>query len=207
MYKVFVNEKKLSLSRFPETADKKLCYENSTTLEIAVDLLENTSCPEINVYHENIDKLWYDFLQLFKNIEAAGGIVENKNGEILFIKRMGKWDLPKGKIEKGESPKQAALREIEEETGLNEVEIGDFLKNTYHIYTEKNGEKILKITHWFCAKYSGNETPKPQIEESITETAWKNKHTVKQEIIGKTFKNIELVLGKYFADLKIRTSF
>jgi ADP-ribose pyrophosphatase len=121
MYKVFVNEKKLTLSKYPEDIEKKLRFEGFATLEIAVDLLENTSCPELNVYGENIEDLWEDFTHMFKVVEAAGGVVSNKNGEILFIRRMGKWDLPKGKIEKGESLEQAAIREVEEETGIREL--------------------------------------------------------------------------------------
>ena len=113
MYKVFVNEKKLTLSKYPEDIEKNLRFEGFATLEIAVDLLENTSCPEMNVYGENIEEIWEDFTHMFKVIEAAGGLVKNKNNELLFIRRMGKWDLPKGKIEKGESLEQAALREVE----------------------------------------------------------------------------------------------
>ena len=102
MYKVFVNEKKLTLSKYPEEIDKKLRFEGFATLEIAVDLLQNTSCPELNVYGENLEEIWEDFTHMFRVIESAGGVVRNKNGEILFIHRIGRWDLPKGKIEKGE---------------------------------------------------------------------------------------------------------
>lgn len=163
MYKVFVNEKKLTLSKYPEDIEKNLRFEGFASLEIAVDLLENTSCPEMNVYGANIDEIWEDFSHMFKVVEAAGGVVKNQNGELLFIHRIGKWDLPKGKIEQGESLEQAALREIEEETGLKELILEDFLNNTFHIYTERNGEKILKTTYWFKVGYVGNETPKPQI--------------------------------------------
>ena len=148
MYKVFVNEKKLSISKYPEDIEKKLRFEGFATLEIAIDLLENTSCPEINVFGENIDEIWEDFSHMFKVVEAAGGVVENKNKEILFIYRIGKWDLPKGKIEKDESLENAAIREIEEETGLSELILEEFLNNTFHIYKERNGEKILKTTYW-----------------------------------------------------------
>ncbi|HAO06115.1 MAG TPA: NUDIX hydrolase, partial [Chryseobacterium sp.] len=96
MYKVFVNEKKLLLSKQSENLEKTLGYENVTSLEIALDLLENTSVKELNVFGENIDEIWTEFQKLFRIIEAAGGIVNNPEGEILFIKRLGKWDLPKG---------------------------------------------------------------------------------------------------------------
>ncbi len=198
MYKVFVNEKKLTLSKYPEDMEKKLRFEGFATLEIAVDLLENTSCPELNVYGEDLEEVWEDFTHMFKVIEAAGGVVSNKHGEILFIHRIGRWDLPKGKIEKGESLEQAALREIEEETGLKELILEEFLNNTFHIYTERNGEKILKTTYWFKMNYVGNETPKPQTEEGITAVSWKNRETIMDEVFPKTFNNIKLILNDYW---------
>jgi len=198
MYKVFVNEKKLTLSKYPEDMEKKLRFEGFATLEIAVDLLENTSCPELNVYGEDLEEVWEDFTHMFKVIEAAGGVVSNKDGEILFIHRIGRWDLPKGKIEKGESLEQAALREIEEETGLKELILEEFLNNTFHIYTERNGEKILKTTYWFKMNYVGNETPKPQTEEGITAVSWKNRETIMDEVFPKTFNNIKLILNDYW---------
>lgn len=198
MYKVFVNEKKLTLSKYPEDIEKNLRFEGFATLEIAVDLLENTSCPEMNVYGENIEEIWEDFTHMFKVIEAAGGLVKNKNNELLFIRRMGKWDLPKGKIEKGESLEQAALREVEEETGLKELILEEFLNNTFHIYTERNGEKILKTTYWFKMTYVGNSQPIPQKEEGISEVSWKNEEMINSEVIRMTFENIRLILDDYW---------
>lgn len=198
MYKVFVNEKKLSLCKTPEKTDKNLRFEGNATFAIALDQLENTSTPEIAVYSENMEEMWQQFSDSFRIIEAAGGVVVNGEGKILFIKRLGKWDLPKGKIEKNESREHAAVREVGEETGLDTVKIGDFLNTTYHIYTEKNGEKILKTTHWFIMEYSGNDTPKPQLEEGITEVSWKNKAEIERDVLEKTFKNIRLILDEYF---------
>ena len=197
MYKVFVNEKKLTLSKHPGDFKKKLRFEGFATLEIAVDLLENTSCPEMNVYGDNIQEIWEDFTHMFKVVEAAGGVVRNDKNEILFIRRLGKWDLPKGKIEKGEAVEQAALREVEEETGLDEMILEEFLNHTFHIYTERNGEKILKTTFWFKMHYKGNKIPKPQIEEGISEVSWKNKEEISSEVIPMTFRNIKLILTDY----------
>lgn len=202
MYKVFVNEKKLLLSKYPESIEKNMRYEGFATLEIAVDLLQNTSCPELNVYGENIEELWEDFSHMFKVIEAAGGIVSNPQGEILFIKRLGKWDLPKGKIEKGESLEQAALREVEEETGLQELILEDFINNTFHLYTERNGTRVLKTTYWFKMSYVGEGEAKPQIEEGITEVSWKNNQRIKEEVFPSTFRNIQLILNEVWEKTK-----
>ncbi len=199
MYKVFVNEKKLLLSKQSENLEKTLGYENVTTLEIALDLLENTSVKELNVFGENINEIWAEFQKLFRIIEAAGGVVNNPDGEILFIKRLGKWDLPKGKMEKGESREESAVREIEEETGLKEVELVQFINTTYHIYVERNGDKVLKCTHWFEMNFNGEDTSKPQIEEGITEVAWKNTAQIENEVFPSTFKNIKLIIQEFWA--------
>ncbi|MBE4947910.1 NUDIX domain-containing protein [Chryseobacterium culicis] len=202
MYKVFVNEKKLLVSKYPENLEKELRYESFTTLEIALDLLENTSVQELNVYGDNLDEIWQEFQKLFRIIEAAGGLVNNPEGKILFIRRLGKWDLPKGKMEKGESREESAVREIEEETGLSDVELVKFINTTYHIYIERNGEKILKCTHWFEMIYDGEDTSKPQIEEGITEVAWKTTSEIENEVFPSTFKNIKLIVKEFWETKK-----
>ncbi|KPH15233.1 NUDIX hydrolase [Chryseobacterium sp. ERMR1:04] len=198
MYKVFVNEKKLLLSKQPEDLEKKLSYESFSTLEIALDILENTSVKELNIFGENIEEIWTEFQNLFRIIEAAGGLVNKENGDMLFIKRLGKWDLPKGKMEKGESREESAVREIEEETGLTDLELLKFINTTYHIYIERNGDKILKCTHWFEMNFFGEDTSKPQIEEGITEVAWKNTSQIENEVFPSTFKNIELIVKEFW---------
>lgn len=198
MYKVFVNEKKLLISKQQEGLEKALHFESFTTLEIALDLLQNTSVKELNVFGENIDEIWEEFKGLFRIIEAAGGIVSNPEGEVLFIRRLGKWDIPKGKMEKGESREESAVREIEEETGLKEVQLLDFINTTYHIYVERNGDRVLKFTHWFEMYFDGEDTSKPQIEEGITEVAWKNKSLIIEEVFPSTFKNIQLIIKEFW---------
>lgn len=194
MYKVFVNEKKLTISKYPADIEKNLRFEGFATLEIAIDLLENTSCPQMNVYGEEIEEIWEDFTHMFRVVEAAGGIVSNKEGKILFIHRLGKWDLPKGKIEKDESLEQAALREVEEETALQELILEEFVNSTFHVYKERNGDRVLKTTYWFKMSYVGEKAPIPQTEEGITEVSWKNQDEILQEVFPKTFQNIKLIL-------------
>nr|WP_314498083.1 NUDIX domain-containing protein [uncultured Chryseobacterium sp.] len=198
MYKVFVNEKKLLLSKQSEDLEKTLKYESFTTLEIALDLIQNTSVKELNVYGEQIGEIWEEFKKLFRIIEAAGGIVNRSNGDILFIKRLGKWDLPKGKMEKGESREESAVREIEEETNLHNVELLDFINTTYHIYIERNGDRVLKYTHWFEMNFDGEDTSKPQQEEGITEVAWKNTLQIENEVFPGTFQNIKLIIKEFW---------
>ena len=197
MYKVFINEKKLSITNSLTNAEKNIRFEGLTSLEIAVDLLENTSTPEINIYGENPTEIWEEFSTMFKKIEAAGGIVKNNEEKILFIYRLGRWDLPKGKLEPNEKLDEAALREVEEETGLQELVLEKFVNTTFHIYKEKRDGKevkILKGTHWFKMQYIGNEIPKPQIEEGITKVEWINAEEIREKVFPNTFNNIKLIL-------------
>ena len=122
---------------------------------------------ETNIVTEN----WSDFCANYKIIEAAGGLVFNDKNKILMIFRNGKWDLPKGKIELGELTKDAAIREVEEECGIDNLQIDSKLINTYHTYN-LNGVNILKKTYWFKMITSTNKSPKPQINEGITKVEW-----------------------------------
>jgi 8-oxo-dGTP pyrophosphatase MutT (NUDIX family) len=106
-----------------------------------------------------------------KVIEAAGGLVINEDEKYLFIKRNGKWDLPKGKLEVNEKKKDAAVREVEEECGIKVKKLDKKLLKTYHIY-ELKGRVVLKISHWYAMHAKGNQKLKPQIEEGITEVKW-----------------------------------
>lgn len=104
-------------------------------------------------------------------IKAAGGLVENAKGEYLFIFRNKKWDLPKGKVEKGEKVKVTAVREVEEECGIKIDKREEHLCKTYHIY-ELGAKIILKRTSWYKMLIKGNPKLVPQKEEGITEAAW-----------------------------------
>jgi len=123
---------------------------------------------------DNFDKLKVDFFKHFHLIKAGGGLVKNENGEILMMFRRGKWDLPKGKLDEGETIKECAKREVEEETGLKNLEIIKPIAVTYHTY-DQFGKYNLKESHWYEMKASGNEKLIPQTEEDITEILWVKK--------------------------------
>lgn len=128
-----------------------------------------------------------------KLIEAAGGVVENELGELLVIYRLDKWDLPKGKIEHGEKPDNAALREVIEETGLIEVVLQKHLLDTYHTY-ELKGKRVLKRTYWYSMK-ANKSALTPQLEENIEIAEWLPKPQL-QKVLENTYENIKLVLEK-----------
>jgi 8-oxo-dGTP pyrophosphatase MutT (NUDIX family) len=127
-------------------------------------------------------------------IEAAGGLVKNPDGNYLFIYRNDKWDIPKGKLEKGEKKKEGAVREVVEECGISINKAGKKIINTYHTYIYK-GEVVLKKTYWFSMKYKGSEKLKPQTEEGITEVRWFNKAHM-EDIKDNTFPSIMDVLER-----------
>ena len=109
--------------------------------------------------------------QLYSPIDAAGGVVVNEQGGVLMIYRRGKWDLPKGKRDPGEDIATCAVREVMEETGLQQVTLGTKICDTYHVYAQ-NRANLLKRTSWYKMEASVKETLQPQKEENILEAAW-----------------------------------
>lgn len=133
-----------------------------------------------------------------EKIVAAGGIVQNEEGKILFQLRRGKWDLPKGKLEEGETVEECAVREVEEETGLRDIELGELVGITTHQYTER-GKDIDKETHWFAMKVSGSQQLSPQVEEDILELRWVAENELAFYLTN-TFSNIITIIENYFDD-------
>lgn len=165
-------------------------YKDTKQLEKLIDLfIENSSIKEIEIIGYEFESLLRDFMSLFFCIEAAGGLVFNENDELLVIYRFGKTDLPKGKIEHEENPKNAALREVSEECGINNMMIIREEPSTYHIYTIK-GKRFLKKTYWFKMLYRGSEKLNPQIEEGITEVKWLSRSEIK-DAQNKTYYSLK----------------
>lgn len=132
--------------------------------------------------------------QYFERIEAGGGLVWNEHKELLMIERLGKWDLPKGKLDTGEQMPDCALREVAEETGVKELSIEKKLMDTYHIY-QYNDKWILKFTAWYEMK-APKQTLVPQTEEGITQTVWANSSQI-ADYRNNTYRNVDYILGKY----------
>jgi len=144
------------------------------------------------ILSENIEKLKKDFFKHFKLLKAAGGLVKNKDGDILLIFRRGKWDLPKGKLDENESLIECAVREVKEETGLTKIKAGKEIGATYHTYVQF-GKHILKESHWFMMDAKKDEPLVPQTEEDITEIKWVKKEDLEQ-YVHNTFPTIISVL-------------
>ncbi len=136
------------------------------------------------------------FLAHFKMVEAAGGLIINPKGELLMIQRFGKWDLPKGKIEKNEQIKTAAIRECMEETNVGNVSIIRELESTYHIY-KIDYKPMLKRTYWFEMKTEFGNQLKPQLEEGIEQVKWMSRAEV-VVAMKNTFESLkELIENNY----------
>jgi ADP-ribose pyrophosphatase YjhB (NUDIX family) len=128
-------------------------------------------------------------------ITAAGGIVTDNQGRMLFIFRRNKWDLPKGKIEENEGIIEGARREIQEETGIEQLVAHHQITTTYHLY-EINGAMILKPSHWFYFSTENPNHTKPQTEEEITEVKWFDRDSIGIPLAN-TYENISMVVNTF----------
>jgi 8-oxo-dGTP pyrophosphatase MutT (NUDIX family) len=195
MYKVFVNDKLIIITSSLKKENNFPVYDfQNIVFDDVLQKLKSKTIKGINLYSFDLEKDWLVFLQNMQVISAAGGLVLNPKKEVLFIFRNNYWDLPKGKIEKGESVETAAIREVEEECGIFNLSIVKKLITTYHIYFYK-GIK-LKETHWFLMLSDFNEPLIPQTEEGITAVCFKNETQV-HEALKNTFENIKLVYDTY----------
>ncbi|MFD1293660.1 NUDIX hydrolase [Lutibacter holmesii] len=192
MYKVFVNDcpiiltENKNISTIFEIRD----FNKKNLLEIVQQIFDG----EINgicLVCSDLEGSLKDFKSVLKVQEAAGGKVFNTNSEVLFIYRFQKWDLPKGKLEKGESIEECAVREVEEECGINNVTIEKQLETTYHIFQRKN-KTIFKITYWFLMHTTFEGELIPQTEEGIEKVVYKNENEI-SEALTNTYENIKLL--------------
>ena len=204
MYKVFLNEKKIIFTPNRNITLNKTAQfftKNSSVEELwkwFISFSRNDQ-HEIVLFHPDTETLFNQFISCFTNIDAAGGVVK-RSEKLLFILRNGIWDLPKGKIDKGESIEVAAIREVEEECGITGVRIVKQLPSTYHIYQSpfsKNRDTwVLKKTYWFEMKYTGDFDGSPQKEENITQVQWFEKKGL-PKILENTYQNLKELVFLY----------
>jgi len=149
---------------------------------------------KIDFVVKNPDKVVKLVKEHFKIVQAAGGIVRKKD-QILMIDRLKKWDLPKGKLDKGETIDECAVREVEEETGVK-VKIDSFFKKSYHTYI-RNQKRVLKETHWYLMECLDDKKMKPQKDEGIDGVSWKTKKEVAIDTQD-TYRSLKRLLKKYY---------
>ncbi len=192
MYKVFVNDKPLFLTNEikKETDFKFFLLESADINQIVINFFQN-KLDKAYLYHPDEKEIIKTLKAKIPTTKAGGGLVYNKNNDVLFIFRNGKWDLPKGGMAKNEAIDDTATREVEEETGVNNLVISDKLQKTYHIF-KRNGVYKLKITQWFEMKTKFEGTLIGQKEEGIEKVAWLNPAEIK-EALKNSYENIKLL--------------
>lgn len=181
MYEIYINDTKIVL--LPSNNLSKPLKEDKSNLIARytgksnhllsfIDMCEKTDRFEtVTIHSMDVKKLIADFEGLYKIVQAAGGVVINEKNQILFIYRRGHWDLPKGKIESKETRRDAARREVEEETGITQVQLDKKLRETKHTYRNRNDKRCIKLTHWYLM-FAKKQKLKPQVEEDIERTEW-----------------------------------
>jgi len=200
MYKVFICDKPLILTSEEIQPDDSyttvIPFSNTQSINQAITLLEqeNSTIKKVILKHPDTDLLHRNFFAHFNVIHAAGGLVRNELSQLLCIYRNNRWDLPKGKCEKGEEWQETALREVEEECGISGLQLSGKQVDSCHIY-RIDGDTLLKITHWYPMLYNGNEQFKPQTEEGITDAQWFSKFEMKT-FLNNTYASLKDLLTR-----------
>ncbi len=197
---IYINERPLLIAGLHDALPAELT--GATTLfnppaaEVAqtITLLETNQLPAVVFRTGEAAALLDQVKSHFQVLVAAGGLITNDAGEILLMFRRGKWDLPKGKQDDGETLEDCALREVQEETGLKNVTLGKPITETWHYYSFK-GKNILKHSYWYRMHFFGNELTIPQIEEDIMDIQWIRPENIAKYMLY-SYQNIVDVLTK-----------
>jgi 8-oxo-dGTP pyrophosphatase MutT (NUDIX family) len=194
MYKVFVNDLPLILTnKLSETVSGEYFLLNQEAIKAAITALNKNKLQLAYVYHPNHEEILKKFCKKIPLVRAAGGVVTNKAGKVLFIYRNDKWDLPKGKLDKGETFEECALREVAEETGVQGLVLENFLKTTYHVF-KSNGKYKLKEVHWYAMRTSYTGPLVGQTNEGIVKVKWKGPEKIKKALEN-SYTNIKILFG------------
>ncbi len=196
MYKIFVNNKPIFLTDqiIEQTDGFEVSTQNNFSVEEILHKLRNTHIDGYYLYGTDMKQLWQKFTGHFEIVEAAGGLVK-KDGQLLLIHRNEIWDLPKGRVEPGETHKEAAIREVNEECGIDRLQIIHKIDTSYHIYFDHKQNKIKK-TLWYYMHTDSSETPVPQTIEGITEAKYVPIEKVK-ELFPNMYENIKETILKF----------
>ncbi|MEY2800185.1 MAG: hypothetical protein RI934_1173 [Bacteroidota bacterium] len=194
MYKIYINQNALVISQFDNSSQEVLHIQPNNSESAVSDILKNELINlkgQKNIICANEIEVFNNIKAQFSIVKAAGGLIRNNKNEYLFIYRRGKWDLPKGKLDEGENFETAAIREVKEECGINQIELGELFHISYHIY-EENKEWILKQTNWYLMKSEDVELV-PQLSEGITDLAWLQKAQF-EKVLQNTYASIAEII-------------
>ena len=192
-YKVFINTKLITLtSSPPKSKDAIVLPLASSSFKTILQSVERSGSNEIFLIDNDLSLLINIFKTKLPLVQAAGGLVRNKKGKMLFIFRKNKWDLPKGKVDKGETFENGAMREVEEETGVKKLKLISFAGMTYHVF-KRNNQYRLKETYWFYMTTNFSGKLKPQMQEDITKAEWKGPTKI-SKALENSYGNIKYLL-------------
>ena len=150
----------------------QFCIKDKTDIHALTEMFEaSDSISRICIPVENVEETYRSICSEFKEVNAGGGLVSNRRGDYLLIRRNGLWDLPKGHQEPGEDIRTTSLREVQEETGVGRLEIRGLICVTDHCY-RRDGKWHLKHTWWYDMLYTDPVDLIPQKEEDISKAAW-----------------------------------
>jgi len=196
MIKVFLGDKSVLISSAQMKGDhkstKKIVFESAEVLHREYKHFSRSSSIKCLIISGDEGVVWPVFRSLFAYIEASGGVVRNGVGDLLMIYRNRRWDLPKGRMEKGETPDQTALREVEEECGVKQLKIGRQLMSTHHVFFQ-NKHEWIKRTYWYEMTCSDTSKPSPQAEEGIVKAEWMKGSEVRK-VWNKIYPSLQEVL-------------
>ncbi|WP_445458339.1 NUDIX hydrolase [Flavobacterium sp. HNIBRBA15423] len=195
MYKVFVNDKALFLTNEvqKETNFKIFLLESIDIKKLIIKLFQN-KIENAFLYHPDEKLIMKTLKAKIPVVKAGGGLVYNEEGNVLFIYRNGKWDLPKGGTEKNETMEETAMREVEEETGVSGLSVVKKLQKTYHVF-KRNGRYKLKQTYWYEMKSTFKGIPKGQEDEGIEKVEWIHPNDI-PKLLENSYENIKLLFKK-----------
>jgi 8-oxo-dGTP pyrophosphatase MutT (NUDIX family) len=170
---------------------------NLHTVKSMIHEMQESSVHAGVFFHKDLEELKITFFKKFTIVKAGGGFVQNENDEVLMMFRRGKWDLPKGKLDKKETIEECALRETEEETALKNIKLISPLITSYHTYHEGT-RSILKETSWFKMRVSGEQNLVPQTTEQISKLEWVSKDNL-EKYLQNSFPSVIDVLEAGFS--------
>jgi len=210
MYKIYINDVCVLLTNETEAEEiaknpliLRMPYENDQALLQFIMSWESYEGKRtVCMYNKDLEVLKYLFFKNYNLHVAGGGVVFNAEKDILLILRSGKWDLPKGHQEKGESIEETALREVTEETGVAHLTLGKAIdlapqgNITYHTYMSKKGKRVMKESHWFEMQCTQLQDFLPQKEENIEQVVWAKPSQI-PNYTKNTYGNIEDILSLY----------